>query len=82
MTANIVTYPNLRAEMARHGMTANDLAEYLYLSRSTVAGYISRGGWPTETKQEVCRLFDRTDKYLFNPAVAPRGRPLGRALIV
>lgn len=41
-----MTYPNLKAEMARNGMTTQDVADAAGVSRKTVSNWLSSSGRP------------------------------------
>lgn len=57
---NIVFYPNLRAEMARQGITAQDLAECLNVTRQYI--YIKLNGGKDFSLHDITAIQDLLNK--------------------
>lgn len=57
-------YPNIDAERARMGLTYEDLASYMGVTRKTIYNWIKDGRIPQRSLEMMSRLFDRDIDYL------------------
>lgn len=57
-------YPNIDAERARHGMTVQELADFLKVSRKTYYNWCRYGRIPQNKIEELADLFNTTTDYL------------------
>lgn len=61
---NMVIYPNINAERARKGMSMEELAAVLGVTRKTFYNWISRGNIPQNKLEQMARLFSCSVEYL------------------
>ena len=59
-----IKYPNIEAERARHGVSNDDLAEKLDVSRKTLFNWMEKGNIPTSALIKMADLFNCTIDYL------------------
>ncbi|MEG0941868.1 MAG: helix-turn-helix transcriptional regulator [Oscillospiraceae bacterium] len=59
-------YPNIEAERARLGLSYEQLAVQLCVSRKTLYNWIARGAIPQAKLIEMARLFECSVDYLLN----------------
>ena len=71
-----IKYPNLEAERARRGITYEDLASELGLSRVTLWSKITSGRFNVDECRHLCELFHKKFEYLF--ASDSDGAPVNR----
>ena len=57
-------YPNIDAERARIGMSNDDLAKALGVSRKTLYNWISSGNIPQSSLEKMSKLFSCSIDYL------------------
>lgn len=57
-------YPNIDAERARAGMSAESLAQKLGVTRKTLYNWITRGYIPKTALEQMAALFDCSIDYL------------------
>ncbi len=57
-------YPNINAERARNGMTLEQLASTLGVTRKTIYNWISKGDIPQGKLVQMANLFDCSIDYL------------------
>ena len=57
-------YPNIEAERSRKGMTMDELARNLNVTRKTVYNWIRRGRIPQTAVEAMSELFDCSIDYL------------------
>lgn len=57
-------YPNINAERARNGMTLEQLATTLGVTRKTIYNWISKGDIPQGKLVQMANLFDCSIDYL------------------
>jgi DNA-binding XRE family transcriptional regulator len=59
-------HANLRAEMARHGVTEQDLAALLEVHRATIRNKLAgRSEWSVNEADTIAQHFNMTIQYLF-----------------
>lgn len=58
-------FPNLRAEMARHGQKDNDVAQKLGISRQGFASKMRTGGFKLSEAKALCEMYQVDFNYLF-----------------
>lgn len=61
-------YPNIEAERARKGMTVEELAKLLGVTRKTYYNWISKGKIPQPKIELMSDIFDKTSDYLLGIA--------------
>lgn len=59
-------FPNLQAEQSRQGMTNQDVAEKLSLSRQSYEQKKKSGNFTVSECKALCDLFCTSFEYLFN----------------
>ena len=59
-------YPNIEAERARHGMTAEALAAALGVSRKTLYNWCSSGKIPQSALMTMSQVFNCSIDYLLD----------------
>lgn len=59
-----MTYPNIAAERARNGMTIDDLARELGVSRKTIYNWQRAGNIPADRLEQMADLFGCSIDYL------------------
>lgn len=59
-----MAYPNIEAERARLGMTKDELAKQLKVSRKTYYNWVTSGNIPQSKLEEMATLFSVTTDYL------------------
>ena len=59
-----IKYPNIEAERARHGVSNDDLAETLEVSRKTLFNWMEKGNIPTSALIKMADFFNCTIDYL------------------
>lgn len=59
-------YPNINAERARKGLTVDELAKMLGVSRKTYYNWISKGKIPQSKLNDMSKLFNVSVDYLLN----------------
>ncbi len=64
----VLKYPNIEAERARRGLTTEELAEKLGVSRKTYYNWISQGKVPMNKVQQLSELFSVSTDYLLGTA--------------
>ena len=57
-------YPNIDAERARMGLTYEELASYMGVTRKTIYNWIKDGRIPHRSLEMMSRLFGRDIDYL------------------
>lgn len=57
-------YPNIMAEMARNGLTREELAQKLNVNRRTVYNWLTNGKIPEDKALEMAKMFGVTVSYL------------------
>lgn len=57
-------YPNIDAERARHGMSANELSQKLGVSRKTLYNWIANGSIPANALIQMADIFNCSVDYL------------------
>lgn len=57
-------YPNIDAERARNGLSANEFAEQLGVSRKTLYNWITNGSIPANALVRMADMFKCTVDYL------------------
>lgn len=57
-------YPNIEAERARHGFSAEELARTLGVSRKTLYNWIASGSIPASALVKMSELFECSIDYL------------------
>lgn len=57
-------YPNIDAERARKGLTAEEMAEKMGVSRKTVYNWINNGRIPQSALEKMADLFGCSIDYL------------------
>lgn len=62
-------YPNINAERARNGMTLEQLAAALGVTRKTIYNWISKGDIPQGKLVQMAVLFDCSIDYLLGQQV-------------
>jgi len=66
MQSVAVKYGNLKAEMARRGVTVQDLAELTGVTTVTIRNKLSgKSKWTIDDADTIARYFDTTIEYLF-----------------
>ena len=58
-------YPNLQAEQARAGMTNQNVADALGITRVTYEGKKKSGRFSVDESKQLCNLFKCEFRYLF-----------------
>lgn len=58
-------YKNIKAEQARRGVTDQDVADYLGISRKTYGKKIHDGNWNDVQAKKLCQYFQKSFDYLF-----------------
>ena len=66
-----MTYPNIRAEMARRHMTQDELARCLHVCRKTVYNWQKVGKIPQSKLKAMATLFGVSADYLLSRTPAP-----------
>jgi transcriptional regulator with XRE-family HTH domain len=61
-------YPNIEAERARRGLTVEELAEKLGVSRKTYYNWISKGKIPADKVNMLSEMFFVSSDYLLGVA--------------
>lgn len=61
-------YPNLEAERARRGLTIQDLADALGISRLSFGGKSSSGKFTANECKTLCSIMNKDFEYLFKEA--------------
>lgn len=61
-----MTYPNIAAELARHHMTQDELAQYLHVCRKTVYNWQKNGKIPQSKLKRMATLFGVSADYLLS----------------
>lgn len=59
-----MSYPNINAERSRAGMTVEDLAKHLGVTRKTVYNWMAHGGIPQSKLVMMSDLFHCSIDYL------------------
>lgn len=59
-----MAYPNINAVRSRKGMTLEELASELGVTRRTLYGWITKGAIPQSKLEVMPRLFDCSVDYL------------------
>lgn len=62
-------YPNIEAERARLGISKQELARLLNVSRKTYYNWITKGRIPEKKICQMAELFSTTVDYLLNNTV-------------
>lgn len=62
-------YPNIEAERARHGLTLDEMAAKLGVTRKTVYNWLSTGNIPQGKLEEMSDMFHCSTDYLLNSRV-------------
>lgn len=57
-------YPNIEAERARAGMTKEDLAREIGISRKTLHNWIASGNIPLSGLEKMSNIFGKSADYL------------------
>ncbi len=57
-------YPNIAAERTRRGMSLEDLARAINVSRKTLYNWETKGHIPPDKVNELSELFQVTSEYL------------------
>lgn len=57
-------YPNIDAERARNGISNDDLAEQLGVSRKTLYNWMDKGNIPTSALIQMAETFECSIDYL------------------
>lgn len=57
-------YPNINAERSRKGMTVNDLAIALGVTRKTIYNWMAHGNIPQSALEKMSNLFNCSIDYL------------------
>ncbi len=66
-------YPNLAAERARLGLSVDELAEELHVSRRTLYYWLNSGAFPESAIERMMQLFGcKRDYLLSHEALVPR----------
>ena len=63
---DILKYPNIEAERARKGLSAEALAEALGVSRKTIYNWMNNGNIPQSALKRMSILFDCSADYLLS----------------
>lgn len=64
----ILMYPNIEAERARRGMTTEELACMLGVSRKTYYNWVSQGKIPFDKVKQLSEIFSVSTDYLLGVA--------------
>ena len=67
------TYPNINAERARMGLTLDQFADILGVTRKTVYNWIAKGNIPQSKPEQMSEMFHCSIDYLLNYKPAPKG---------
>ncbi len=63
-------FPNLQAEQARRGMTNQQVADQLGISRITYESKKKSGRFTVKECSALCEMFQSSFEYLFNSEIA------------
>ena len=66
-----MAYPNIAAERARNGMSVDDLAQELGVTRKTVYNWEAAGRIPESALREMSKLFGVSIDYLLSHEPLP-----------
>ena len=64
----ILKYPNIEAERARMGLTTDELACMLGVSRKTYYNWVSQGKIPMDKIEQLSEIFSVSTDYLLGVA--------------
>lgn len=70
------TYPNINAERARMGLTLDQFADILGVTRKTVYNWIIRGNIPQSKLEQMSEMFHCSIDYLLNYKPTKKGGTL------
>lgn len=59
-----MSYPNINAERSRHGMSLDEFAQALGVSRKTIYNWMERGNIPQSQLEKMSELFGCSIDYL------------------
>lgn len=65
-----MSYPNIAAERARRGMSREDLAREIGVTRKTIYNWERAGRIPQSALEKMSKLFDCTTDYLLGRAAS------------
>lgn len=66
-----MAYPNIAAERARNGMTMDELAGHLGVTRKTIYNWMNAGKIPQKKLAAMAALFNVSADYLLGHTPAP-----------
>lgn len=61
-------YPNINAERVRHGLTMEDLAWKLGVTRKTLYNWMAHGNIPQNKLEAMSKMFNCSIDYLLKPS--------------
>lgn len=63
-------YPNIEAERARAGMTKEDLARKIGVTRKTLHNWVTTGNIPLSGIEKMAEIFGKSTDYLLGRATS------------